>query len=266
MEEVYYRTWDQFKGDFWEHLRSSDALCKRDFIFRGQGDVRWPLEPSIVRLFPTERGTVLKRLQDDLLNEFVQGLRLARECVPESEREQWALAQHYEMPTPLLDWSASPYVAAFFAFETALLQLARIERREIAGSKDRVAIFALRRYGEIDSGPADRSVKTHWRGMGVQIFDDFNRRNLRIRNQRGLFTRLPYGHRHLDSLVEEFCRRHDIDVDGFLVKFTMPYSATIDAIEDLELMDITPRRIYGDLIGVCKAAVFTTKVSYYRQA
>jgi hypothetical protein len=49
--------------------------------------------------------------------------------------EFWAYLRHFKFPSPLLDWSRSPYVAAFFAFNDATSQ-----------SDGHVAIFVYLEY------------------------------------------------------------------------------------------------------------------------
>lgn len=265
MQSIYYRTWDQFKAHFWEELRGeSDALNRRDFVFRGQGSAAWPLQPSIVRFFPHENGVSRERAQVQLLQEFVRELQNAKEDVPEGPLEQWALGQHYDLPSPLLDWSNSPYVAAFFAFQSAMLtSFPGLSGEEIIASKERVSVSALRRFGHIQAGNHTFNAEIIWEQMGVKFIESVNRRNNRIRAQLGLFTLLPPDFDTLESLVETFCQDRSIKPVQILTKFSIPYSATIDAITDLMLMDITPRRIYGDLIGATRAAALRMRLNYY---
>ncbi len=82
------------------------------WVFRGQGR-QWPLRPSVGRL-----GTYLPEKEVQLFREF------QRAALPMVDRSQltndwdWlALAQHFGLPTRLIDWSTNALVAAFFASE-----------------------------------------------------------------------------------------------------------------------------------------------------
>ncbi|MGO9113408.1 MAG: FRG domain-containing protein, partial [Thermoguttaceae bacterium] len=102
-------------------------------IYRGQADAQWKINSTLDRLEarfpkkPTPAGSnrdffdcppTTREVHLEAFKEVVRGKRGVnpRDLSP---IEWWALAQHHGLATPLLDWTYSPFVALFFAFEEA---------------------------------------------------------------------------------------------------------------------------------------------------
>jgi|ERR1019366_1382333 hypothetical protein len=97
---------------------------KGKWLFRGVLS-DWKFKPSLERVcedwgvLPTERPLVEKRL----LREFKRAYppRAEIPAPRHSDDLAWlALMQHYGAPTRLLDWTFSPFIAAFFALDLLL--------------------------------------------------------------------------------------------------------------------------------------------------
>ncbi len=93
------------------------------YVFRGQADDAWALQPLLARLLPSgctpsraidiER-RVAKEFRTDAHLHFT-GVHSLAAIQDASPLDALAFMRHYGVPTRLLDWTASPYVAAYFA-------------------------------------------------------------------------------------------------------------------------------------------------------
>jgi len=109
METVTIRTLAEFTT-----LIEESCLDQSDVLFRGQS-CDWPLLPSIARERLTDE---LLAIEASMLEEFQRYSVPYIRAIPATQWDWLALAQHYGLPTRLLDWSQNPLTSLWFAVKS----------------------------------------------------------------------------------------------------------------------------------------------------
>jgi hypothetical protein len=146
LKAVQYRTWTGITGAFDRFPRpkvdfdDNGEIRERVWIFRGHASPDRLLKPSLERAAEKKRSTSWAALELMLLWEFQAKAPLHAErhrLPPSSVRLDWlALMQHYGVPTRLLDFTYSPYVALYFA-------LRNFNQRNARKKADYVYVLAI---------------------------------------------------------------------------------------------------------------------------
>jgi hypothetical protein len=104
-------------------LQCVSELLRPIYWFRGHARSEWKLDPGVFRDdcpidavtgADTRRPTVLENWEKMILDEFWREGKSLMGSVSDLA-EAYFLAQHHGMPTRLLDWTANPLAALFFA-------------------------------------------------------------------------------------------------------------------------------------------------------
>ncbi|WP_294404573.1 FRG domain-containing protein [uncultured Clostridium sp.] len=244
---VNTNSFDQFK-----ELIDSDYFKTKnqDFIYRGQGDAAWSTTSYLTRIISEEGSVKYPDVLNYQLNNFKNSVKGRRGVNPEiysNDIEWWALGQHYELATPMIDFTFSPYVATFFAFE----EERRTENR---------AILALNYKMLCEHYDFDKINECNKIRVYRPIMDD----NPRIIAQSGLLVYIPIL-KDMESIIEscfEKCNNFNV-CEPVLIKFSVPDRDRKKALQLLQKMNITNSTIYPDLIGAARFCNMKLRINEY---
>jgi hypothetical protein len=261
MKKFELGTWSEFEGAIQKLGHEREERAKKsswplyDPIFRGLGSSKWGLETTLELSYPSARCDETLSLR-----KYYRKISAARPAIetfgggrwdkvptfPEFDEllktdalgwldmiliqtprisEYFVYLRHHGFPSPLLDWTASPYVAAFFAFDSPPKEAEQVciyglLRDQTAGSSD-AHLFVI--------GP---NMHSHPRHLLQQC-----RYSMCVRRDSVNHDYLFQPHQSGLKLA--------LGPQGELFKITIPIKERLTALRQLELMNINAFSLFG---------------------
>lgn len=228
-----------------DYVNRDQVLNVTSLVWRGHASVDWILEPTLDRLIKKSALPNTEAIREEHLKRFQYASRGRRGLNPRDLQSDdwWALGQHHGLATPLLDWTTSPCVAAYFAFaERDVEQPARDNPMRVVMGLARSEIQMI----------SQEQIKNKVAGTEPQVvtfFEPLSNENPRLVNQGGLFTNSSVG-----VNIEEWVKVHwNGKADGYnLVKLLIPDSEREVCLRSLNRMNINHLSLFPDMDGACK--------------
>lgn len=220
------------------------------YVWRGQRNSSWKLQSSLDRELRGKPHTLRANLARQHLLQFQYATRGRRGTNPPtltSEDDWWALGQHHGLATPLLDWTESPFVALYFAFERAEKPPTGFRSVWALGGVENKNKQIEEAHKEADDAPVLKYVRP--------LQDD----NSRLVNQAGLFSRVPLG-QTVDEWVTVHCKGEE---SGTLIHVKIPEKERLDCLRTLSKMNINHITLFPDLYGAGEHCNKALRISNY---
>lgn len=256
-------SWSEFEKKAQEFINpelcpSDGGRYVSDYIFRGQSNGDWKLQSTLERYMDRLKldydGYGVLGHYDDLLATYPAFETFSNRSfdMPRPDTDRWQEAQdklpwqllgyeymiylrHLGFPSPLLDWTRSPYVAAYFAFHSA-------------NPDQRVAIFCYqsdRGHGKQSSN--HRPAINHHGGYAAAHSRHFL--------QQAEYTTCTLGFKS----ESKFARYEGCffgDEQDYLIKYTLPGCERSTVIRLLDAMNINAYSLFANEEGLAEMLAF----------
>jgi hypothetical protein len=223
-------SWQEFKQQI-------SAISKTRFLFRGQRE-RWRLRTAFHRAGRYRISEFTKR-DVKLLHNRLSSItsHYFDLSIPEQNGAFFNLIQHHGYPTPLLDWSYSPYVAAFFAF--------RDWPNALENGEDYARIYIFDRDSWVVRYPQIQNLDPAYPHLSVMEFIAIN--NPRLVPQQSVTTVT-----NIDD-IEAYLLEKELESDTkYLHAYDIPASEREVAMRELRFMGITAGSMFPSIDGICE--------------
>lgn len=222
-------SWNGFK----EYV---SALSKSKYLFRGQKE-QWRLQTSFHR---KGRYRISEFTSKDVKQLHKRLSAITRHYfdlnVPDQNGSFFNLLQHHGYPTPLLDWSYSPFVSAFFAFRDLP------QNYEGEGS---VRIYVFDNEAWQKKYPQVQNIDPPYPHLSVMEFIAID--NPRLVPQQAVTTVS-----NIVDIEDYLLEKSSKDSVDYLIAIDIPANERESVMRDLRFMGIIAGSMFPSIDGVCE--------------
>jgi hypothetical protein len=253
MQELRLTSWDAFNT--WSTSRDGWA-------FRGEEHAAWPLLSSLARRL-MDMGVpkaAWREREERALRVFRRKAHvyLHDRRILEDTLRCLAMMQHHGAPTRLLDFTKSPYVAAFFALENALQDCAVYALNTPVLSGLAAAHDSTLTREAIDPSSDGHFERYFTSGAHAMVwYGEPPEMDRRLVAQSGLLVVPGQIDAPLNALLATYkCR------EPLIEKVVLAHSMRADAMHALYRMNITQATLFPDLDGLARSMAYELEESW----